>query len=310
MNYWDFFPTGRPGWGHMPVWGFADVVASAVDGVGAGERFYGYFPIASHVRLCPERVGDRGFYDGAEHRRALPSAYNQYTRCSTDPAYAPGREGLQALFRPLFITSYMLADFLADNGCFGAERLVLSSASSKTAYGAAYCLMNDPQVALTALTSPRNEAFVRGLGCYAETALYDDVERLDTDRPTAYVDFSGDEALRARVHSHFGPALVYDCFVGSAANTGFLRDTGLPGPPPKFYFAPNQIRKRNADWGPATLSERLNAAQLRFFEHILGADPPWVGIVEGRGVDFARETIAALADGGGDPASGFVVTLR
>ncbi|MGE0498926.1 MAG: DUF2855 family protein, partial [Ramlibacter sp.] len=33
MQYWDFFPTGVEGWGHMPVWGFADVVASTVDGV-------------------------------------------------------------------------------------------------------------------------------------------------------------------------------------------------------------------------------------------------------------------------------------
>ena len=29
----------------------------------------------------------------------------------------------------------------------------------------------------------------------------------------------------------------------------FLRDTGLPGPAPKFFFAPVQIKKRNADWG-------------------------------------------------------------
>ena len=33
MNYWDFFPTGQPDYGHMPVWGFADVVSSSVDGI-------------------------------------------------------------------------------------------------------------------------------------------------------------------------------------------------------------------------------------------------------------------------------------
>lgn len=53
MQYWEFFTTGQPEWGHMPVWGFADVVASAVDGIAAGERFYGYFPIASHIRSNP-----------------------------------------------------------------------------------------------------------------------------------------------------------------------------------------------------------------------------------------------------------------
>lgn len=68
----------------MPVWGFADVVASTVSGVEVGERFYGYFPIASHLSVVPERVTARGFYDGAEHRRSLTSAYNQYTRCSQE----------------------------------------------------------------------------------------------------------------------------------------------------------------------------------------------------------------------------------
>jgi hypothetical protein len=48
MQYWNFFPTGSDGWGHVPVWGFADVVESRVPGVEPGERFYGYFPIASY----------------------------------------------------------------------------------------------------------------------------------------------------------------------------------------------------------------------------------------------------------------------
>ena len=40
------------------------------------------------------------------------------------------------------------------------------SASSKTAYGAAFCLMDEASVKLIGLTSPGNQAFVRGLGCY------------------------------------------------------------------------------------------------------------------------------------------------
>ena len=92
MQYWGFFPTGEDNWGHMPVWGFADVVASSVSGVEVGERFYGYFPIASHLRVVPERVTPRGFYDGAEHRKALASAYNQYTRCSHDRRIARARK--------------------------------------------------------------------------------------------------------------------------------------------------------------------------------------------------------------------------
>ena len=64
MQYWNFFPTGVDGWGHMPAWGFADVIASKAEGVAVGERFYGYFPIASHIRMQPVRTAARGFYDG------------------------------------------------------------------------------------------------------------------------------------------------------------------------------------------------------------------------------------------------------
>jgi hypothetical protein len=42
------------------------------------------------------------------------------------------------LYRPLFFTSFMLADQLAHDGAAGAQVLALSSASSKTAYGSAF----------------------------------------------------------------------------------------------------------------------------------------------------------------------------
>src|SRR5262245_61889405 len=44
LRYWSFFPTGDDAlWGHMPAWGFADVVSSTVEGLEPGERFYGYW---------------------------------------------------------------------------------------------------------------------------------------------------------------------------------------------------------------------------------------------------------------------------
>jgi len=309
MQYWDFFPTNDDAWGHMPVWGFADVVASTVSGVEVGERFYGYFPIASHLRVLPQRVTARGFYDGADHRKPLTSAYNHYSRCSQDAAYLPQREDHQMLVRPLFITSFMLADFLQDNAYFGARQAVVSSASSKTAYGTAFCLQGEREIELIALTSERNAAFVEGLGCYQQTTSYDALGSIRRDVPTLYVDFSGDESLRERVHNHFGDALVYDCFAGSAQNTNFLRDTGLPGPAPKFYFAPVQIKKRNADWGHAVVNQRFNAAQLAFIERIAGPARPWMKVVENKGFAAAQVLIEQLHAGRIQPRLGHVVAL-
>ncbi|MES2072431.1 MAG: DUF2855 family protein [Pseudomonadota bacterium] len=309
MQYWQFFPTGIQGWGHMPVWGFADVIASAADGVAVGERFYGYFPIASHIRMLAERVTQRGFYDSSAHRRVLVSAYNQYTRCSNDAVYEERLENYQMLVRPLFITSFMLADFLQDNAFFGAQRLVISSASSKTAYGTAFCLQDYPQVELVALTSERNRGFVEGLGCYRHTVSYEQLEQQPLDRPTLYVDFSGDTGLRARVHHHYGEALVYDCFAGSAQNTEVPSDAGLPGPTPAFYFAPVQIRKRNADWGPDLVNQRFNAAQSSFIRHISDPRHLWMEVAEEQGFAAAQELISNLHEGKIDPQQGRVISL-
>ena len=86
-------------------------------------------------------------------------------RCSADPGYDAAREAEQALLRPLFMTSFLIDDFLADTGFFGARRVMLSSASSKTAYGTAFCLSlrrgSPNAVKVIGLTSAGNLAFTR-----------------------------------------------------------------------------------------------------------------------------------------------------
>jgi len=71
FRYWDFFPT-QPGLGLVPLWGFAEVVASRADGVAVGGRVYGYLPPASHLLVRAGRADDRGFRDASPHRQALP----------------------------------------------------------------------------------------------------------------------------------------------------------------------------------------------------------------------------------------------
>jgi hypothetical protein len=312
LRYWSFFPTGDDAvWGHMPAWGFANVVSSTVEGLAAGERFYGYWPIASHLVVRPTRVTERGFYDDVPHRRELTSAYNQYQRVRTDPAYAREHESHQALLRPLFITSYMLADFLQDNAFFGAKQVVVSSASSKTAYGTAFCLENDGSTTLVGLTSASNAPFVEDLGCYRRVLDYDGVQSLDASIPTLYVDFAGAAELRRRVHEHFGTQLVHSCYAGSAQSHDHISkdQRPLPGPKPQPYFAPYQIKKRNADWGPAEVTRRFNGAQRAFVERVSNAAKPWLVVKEHHGFPAARELVEALVRGRMDPKEGHVLVL-
>src|SRR5207247_10981283 len=77
LSYWNFFPA-ESGWGRVPVWGYADVVASRCAGVREGARLYGYYPMSTHLVVEPVNAGESGFVDGAAHRKPMAGAYNQY----------------------------------------------------------------------------------------------------------------------------------------------------------------------------------------------------------------------------------------
>src|SRR4051794_596921 len=135
MSYWDFFPA-PDGWGRVPMWGFAEVERSEVDGVEPGTRLYGYLPPSSHLVVTPADAGDRGFVDASPHRASLPSAYHRYLASSSDPFYRGETEDIQMLLRPLFFTSFLIDDQLADEGLTTQGPILISSASSKTAIAA------------------------------------------------------------------------------------------------------------------------------------------------------------------------------
>lgn len=307
MQYWDFFPSGDADWGQVPVWGFANVVASAVDGLNIGDRFYGYWPPAAVLRVQPEKVGAQGFRDATPHRQALPAAYNQYFHCQHDRLYTPDSEAFQAIYRPLFITSFTLADFLADNDWFGAKRVLLSSASSKTAYGTAFCIGDG--VESIGLTSEGNRAFVAGSGCYQRTVTYSELASLDADTPTLYVDFSGDRELRRSIHHHCR-RLMYSSVVGSAQTVELSQKQELPGPAPKFFFAPDQIVKRMGEWGPEVFGQRLGEAWSRFHAHVQDPQRDLLSIEEGEGLDAARQVFEQLLAGRVSPREGHVIRLK
>jgi len=312
MHYWDFFPTGDAELGCIPVWGFATVRESRAEGVAVGERFYGYWPMADEVVLGPVRGGKSGFVDEAAHRGVLPDAYNRYLRCSSDPQYRTEHEGLIALLRPLFITSFLIDDFLADNAFFGASTVLVASASSKTAYGLGFCLeqrRGAPGLpTIVGLTSAKNVAFTERLGCYERVVAYDGLVSLPAASRAVYVDMSGDAALRAAVHGHWGDALKYSCSVGGTHWQSLGGGKGLPGPRPVLFFAPDQIRKRLADWGATGLQERLASAWAAFGARV-GGEPRWLRIVAGDGRDAVERTYAELLDGRVAADEGRVLSL-
>jgi len=317
MKYWDFFPTGDAAWGNIPVWGFAEVMESRAEGVAVGERCYGYWPMGCWLVVQPARVGKHGFVDGAAHRAALPAVYNQIQRCAADPAYVASQEPQQALLRPLFITSFLIDDFLDEAQFFGARQVLLSSASSKTAFGTAFCLSlrrgqpGAPRI--VGLTSNANADFCRSLGCYDEVWAYDTLGAMDRNVPSVYVDFAGNAVLRRQVHEHFGDALRYSCSVGGTHWDELGGGRDLPGPKPTLFFAPAQITKRSAappaGWGPAEFQLRIAAAWTAFMKPVNDPAAPWLRVRSASGPQAVSEACLALLDGTVDARDGLMLSL-
>ncbi|WP_246447280.1 DUF2855 family protein [Undibacterium jejuense] len=310
MKYWNFFPT-ETGWGNIPVWGFADVLLSNVDGIEPGERFYGYYPMASHLLVTPSRINVNGFSDSAAHRQEMHPLYNQYLRTTTDPAYQKDTEALQMLLRPLFITSLMIDDFLDDNQFFGAKNVIISSASSKTAYGLAFALSQraarDYQI--IGLTSEANRQFVTNLGIYDQVLNYEQCGQLDASVASVYVDMAGSASLRSEIHHHLSDNVVYSCAVGGTHWEDLGSGQHLPGARPSLFFAPAQIKKRLADWGSAGLQSKLADAWQKLILRITDAQHPWLQVSHSYGADASNQLVLKMLSGKVAAQEGHILSL-
>ena len=338
MNYWQFFPVAvtDEAWGRIPVWGFANIVrlGSTFVGNGAvapgalqlGERIYGYFPMSSHLVVKPSTVNPQGFSDGAAHRAKLHSVYNHYQRCAAVATYRADREAQQMLVQPLFMTSYFIDDFLADHDFFGAAQVVLSSASSKTAFSTAHqlklrqansvaSLAGSPAAStvkapkIVGLTSQSNALFVNALGCYNQVLTYAEISQLDPTIKTVFVDMAGNADIRRQIHEHFKDALSYSCSVGGTHWDALSvpgQGSSIPGPKPTLFFAPAQIKKRSEQWGTKELQTRMGKAWLAFLPQL----DDWMHVVQHPGEAAVLKVYQEFLAGRSHADQGHVLSLR
>jgi hypothetical protein len=305
LKYWQLFPAPES-FGNIPVWGFGEVVHSRHPEISQGEILFGYLPMATHLVIEAADVGKRGLRDAAAHRQGVAPVYNAYARVSGDAAFA-GRQGdYQALLRPLFMLSFLVDDFLAENAFFGARKVMLSSASSKTAFGLAHLLHTQRKdIGVIALTSAGNADFVKSLGCYDEVVTYDLVTSLPPDVPVALVDMAGNSELRARLHRHFGDRIKYSGRIGLTHQHSPQDEPELPGARPNWFFAPDQIRKRAKEWGPGGIDARFGTAWLGFAPML----DRWLKVIEGRGPAAVKQVYLDTLNGRIPPHQGHMLSL-
>ena len=270
MGYWGFFPTLEAGFGIVPVWGFATVKASSHPDIQVGERVFGYLPMASHWVIKAGKVAPHGFSDLHEKRKSISPVYDQYLRCAADPGYNKDREAWQLNFRPLYMTSFVLDDYVAEKT--SDETLLLSSASSKTALGTAQ-LLKDQKASRSAnykvagLTSKHNVDMVKASDCYDEVYSYDELSALSNDARYWLLDFAANGTLINNLIKQLGDSL------GDVTLIGATDWKAQEKPNPKLlnadiFFAPARVKLRQHEWGHEAFLAKYASAWKRFAEKV------------------------------------------
>ncbi len=136
LGYWHFFPTPKEhaqDWGKVTVWGMADIVESNCPELTTGrERIYGFFPPWPAMLCCNQaRLSRMGLPIPPPIARPCQRFITNIIAARASHEHYRQIENERCLYFPLFITSFVLSDFLQDQSFFNARQIIIGSASSK-----------------------------------------------------------------------------------------------------------------------------------------------------------------------------------
>lgn len=309
IGYWQFFPPHGDdvsNWGIIPVWGFAEVTQSEHADVPVGDKLFGYFPPATELKMAPGKVGSDTLMDASAHRAELPPTYNRYRRVYKEEDYDASVDAERMLLWPLYATGFCLADALLDNAWYGAEQIVILSASSKTGIGLGYALKeSEAAPPVIGITSGRNKAFVSDTAVFDEVHTYDALGDLDRSKPTAIVDMSGNSELLGELHEQLGDNMKFTVNVGlthwdqAAGNDKIIAERS------EFFFAPGHIQKRVAEWG----AERFEQKSAGFVQSAIQRSSEWLTLTPHQGLAGLSSIYDDVCNGRSAPNEGQIIEL-
>lgn len=151
LGYWRPLPA-EDGWGRVPAWRVARVVAGDPALADIGERFVGLVPMAQRMRLHAVRTGS-GLMETSASREGMLPLYRQMRRVGTDPTWREEYLDVNIVLRPAYPPPTALLD--DELKVDGTPAIVLTSATSKTALMIAR-LLTQRGLRTTGLTSPRH----------------------------------------------------------------------------------------------------------------------------------------------------------
>ena len=242
IRYLESFPAPQ-GYARMPFWGFGNIVASAHPGLSVGERLYGFYPPSTYLLTKMDKVKPTSCRDISPCRGSIPAFYSEYARVAAEPGYAREFDDMQSLLRPVISTSFLLENYITRHSFYGARNVIITSASSKTAFGFGHFLVNNhaDKCKAIGLTSAGNRAYVEKIGCYHQVLTYDEVEMLPNEASVLF-DMAGNSTVRGAIHHHLGDHIAYSGTVGATHWEAVgADDAALPGPRPVFWSGPDEI---------------------------------------------------------------------
>ncbi|KXS19945.1 hypothetical protein M427DRAFT_52762 [Gonapodya prolifera JEL478] len=326
LRYFDFFPVSgeKPGqYGTMPVWGFGTVIKSLSPLVAEGERLWGYWPCASHCVLVPDpkRTTQASFVVRRDDLPADRLAYLTYSRVDKRALPTPSSPELEdhaMLLRGLWVTGFLLADYLAVKNNFSVagshptKTVVIVSASSKTGYSLAFCLKQlAPTTEVIGLTSSRNKAFVQGTlkNLYDHVVTYQDIA---TQLPVrqggcVIVDMAGDDDVTKKVYDRYGKGGVRQTVRVGASHWSSPTPTVASFRPPNshFFFAPGWSQERVKAIGPKEFVDRQSAV----WDATMRAAAGWIDVHTATGPEEVKNVVAKVIAGDYGAKDGFVAAF-
>jgi hypothetical protein len=175
---------------HPPVWGICKVAKSNNDDVKVGTHYFAQLPMGEKASFATATI-DKEDDSMTIHRPETNPAYNVFQKIEPNAAYLSEEYGgLAVVCFPGIVTGFGLYFHLKMNEYFGADTIVLTSASSKVSLALALYLKEQKAGKnVIGYTSTSNKDFCDKTGLYDTILEYDDA--LTTEGKVVMVDVAG-----------------------------------------------------------------------------------------------------------------------